>query len=231
MSCKHMSNLGKVSYSFEGEDLIAESLLRKVEIGRYLDIGSSHPIEISNTFFFYRKGWRGIAIDGRSDLVSLWALDRPTDIFIPCVLDEEDGCKNFWSFPDPTMNTCDEETAARYCSRFKADDWRVEKRVTRSATSVWMEVYGQDSPPPEFVSIDVEGYELPIIKGLVSATWKPPLMLVETKLFSFDEPFAHPVVSFMCNEHGYKIIAKTPLDTFFIDPQNSIFDWLPEGMR
>lgn len=220
-----------VSYSLEGEDLIAASLLRNVDIGRFIDIGCAHPIEISNTYFFYQKGWRGISVDGRWDLAEAWKLERPEDVFFPCVLDEMDGNKKFWSFPDPTLNTCDEETATRYCARFKASEWRVEPRVTRSARSIWMEIYGHDSPPPDLVSIDVEGYELPIIRGLVTSNWKPALMVVETKLFSFDNPLAHPVVSFMCREHGYKIIAKTPLDTFFFDPNNPIFDWLPPIMR
>jgi hypothetical protein len=66
--------------------------------------------------------------------------------------------------------------------------------------------------------------------GLLSNNWKPPLLVVETKLFSFNRPYAQPVVEFVCRM-GYVLIAKTPLDAFFIDPESHIFDWLPESMK
>lgn len=219
------------SFSLEGEDLLAESILRLSRNGRYFDIGCSSPTEISNTYLFYKKGWRGVAVDGRHELKSAWEAERPEDIFLPLVLDEMDGETTFWTFPDPTMNTCDELTASRYAQRFATGEYRVEKRSTRSAKSLWIEVYGNDATPPEFVSLDVEGHELPILKGLVSLTWRPALLLVETKLFTFDDPCSHPLVSHLCAELGYKLIAKTPLDAFFIDPQNPVFEWLPSQMR
>jgi len=59
-------------YAMEGEDIILRSLLRKkTGEGSYFDIGSSEPILNSNTYLFYKRGWRGIAVDGR-DLVNEW---------------------------------------------------------------------------------------------------------------------------------------------------------------
>jgi hypothetical protein len=219
------------TFSLEGEDVLSQSILRSVDLGRYLDIGCADPTEISNTYLFYQKGWRGVAVDGRSELAKAWAVERPGDVFIPCLLDEVDGEKAFWSFPDPTMSTCDEATATRYAERFADHEYMVENRRTRSANSLWMEVYGQDSPPPEFVSIDVEGNELPILKGLLLSSWKPALLVVETKLFSFDDPYAQPIVNFLCRQFGYVLIAKTPLDAFFINPENPLFEWIPHSMR
>jgi len=219
------------SYSLEGEDLIARSLLRSVTKGTYLDIGCSDPVEISNTYSFYLAGWRGVAVDGRTELKKAWARERPRDTFVPCVIDEKDGERTFWMFPDPTMNTCDAATAERYSHRFPSDQARSSRAETRSARSIWDEVYGRESCPPDLVSLDVEGNELPILKGLVSHCWKPALLIVECKLFSFNAPFEQPVVNFLCGEFRYVLIAKTPLDAFFIDPDNVHFDYLPATMR
>jgi hypothetical protein len=31
--------------------------------GFFIDIGAHHPFRYSNTYMFYKKGWRGINID------------------------------------------------------------------------------------------------------------------------------------------------------------------------
>lgn len=55
----------KISYSQYGEDLIIEQYFNKIKInkGTYLDIGSFHPIWLSNTNLFYKKGWFGYCVD------------------------------------------------------------------------------------------------------------------------------------------------------------------------
>ncbi len=217
------------SFSLEGEDLIAWSLLRNAKSITYFDIGCADPIVINNTYFFYTRGSAGLAVDARAELAAVWAKTRERDKFLPALLDSEDqNLREFWSFPDPTLNTCDRNTASRYSMRFNPDDVHCKKFYTRSASALWREYMGDT--PPTLVSIDVEGNELPIIRGLIREDFRPALCIVEMKLFRFNESTAHPTLQLM-TELNYKLIAKTPLDGFFIDPLNPLFAWLPGEMR
>lgn len=220
----------------EGEDIILASLLRDSENKTFLDIGSSEPIKNSNTYYFYKRGWRGVAVDGR-DLAADWARDRPGDIFVQSLLGDSDGgSTDYWIFPDPTMNTVDDETGARYAARFSGSDvMRVNVPICRGY-DVYREFYGESGGcsmgPPEIVSIDVEGFELPVLKGLLEPDreWRPAVLVVETKLFNFLKPLNHDIVNYLLGTHCYALIAKTPLNAFFVDPKNSIFNWIPSSM-
>ena len=57
--------IGQESYSQCGEDLVVRFFLQYRGIGKmtYLDIGANDPIEGSNTYFFYRLGYRGVLIE------------------------------------------------------------------------------------------------------------------------------------------------------------------------
>src|SRR5262245_26387983 len=57
---------GKHSFAQCGEDLIAAFLLQGVlgiDQPAYLDIGTNHPIEFNNTYFFYQQGCKGVCIE------------------------------------------------------------------------------------------------------------------------------------------------------------------------
>jgi len=164
------------------------------------------------------------------ELANVWKEKRPEDRFVPCIVGESECDESFWTFPDPTMNTCDAATAERYAARYAPHQCRVEQRSSRSARSIWAETFGEDASPPDFVNIDVEGHEIPIINGLVNESWKPALLVVEAKLFCFTTPREQPVVKLLL-DFGYVLVAKTPLDAFFIDPNNQVFQWLPEAMK
>ena len=224
------------SYAMEGEDIILASLLRDSEHRTFLDIGSSEPIENSNTYYFYKKGWRGVAVDGR-DLAADWERARPGDLFVRSLLGDSDGGSiDYWIFPDPTMNTADADTAARYASRFSEADVKLVSVPVRRGYDVYQEVGGRpdrgSTCAPEIVSVDVEGFEIPVLKGLLEPDrgWRPAVLVVETKLFNFLRPLEHDIVDYLVGVHCYALVAKTPLNAFFVDPANSCFNWMPSSM-
>ena len=70
------------SFSHDGEDLILIKYLSNLKNGNYIDIGSHQPVNGSNTFFFYLKGWKGICIDPLPNLKYKYSLIRRRDKFI-----------------------------------------------------------------------------------------------------------------------------------------------------
>jgi len=55
----------KKSYSQDGEDVVLASFYENMKNyrGFYVDIGAHHPVRFSNTWMFYKNGWKGINID------------------------------------------------------------------------------------------------------------------------------------------------------------------------
>ena len=49
------------SYAQDYEDLVIEKILPEKH-GYYLEIGAYDPTRLSNTFRFYKKGWRGVVV-------------------------------------------------------------------------------------------------------------------------------------------------------------------------
>lgn len=93
------------SYAQEGEDLILYRMIYgKIEKGFYVDVGAHHPKRFSNTYFFYKKGWRGINIEPMPGSKKLFDKYRPKDINIesPISLVEEE--LTYYMFNEPALN-------------------------------------------------------------------------------------------------------------------------------
>jgi hypothetical protein len=214
------------TWSLEGEDIIAATILRNVSCGQYFDIGCADPVHISNTWKFYQQGWRGLAVDGRP-IKNAWAEQRPEDVFIQQVLG--DGADTvFYEFPDPHLSSCDTRTILRYSDRFPSESITCKSLPTVQASSLWNKVF--PSSVPELVSLDVEGQELAVLKGFNLETERPKLFIIELKEFNFIRPLSHPLAAYLY-DHQYILIAKTPLDGFFIDAGDQVFEWIPESMK
>lgn len=72
------------SYAQQGEDLILREMLAYAQSGFYVDVGAHHPFRFSNTYLFYKQGWRGINIDAMPGSMKLFDRFRPRDINIQC---------------------------------------------------------------------------------------------------------------------------------------------------
>ena len=63
---RYINRYYQSSYAQEGEDLIINRMIYgKIDQGFFVDVGAHHPKRFSNTYFFYKKGWKGISIEAR----------------------------------------------------------------------------------------------------------------------------------------------------------------------
>ena len=59
-------------YAQSAEDIYLQSLLRNDKRHFYVDVGCNHPYRDNNTYYFYKRGWRGINIDACPDNIKLF---------------------------------------------------------------------------------------------------------------------------------------------------------------
>src|SRR5689334_15261611 len=86
------------SYSQEGEDMILARVFENQKSGFYVDVGAHHPWRFSNTYMFYRRGWRGLNIDAMPDSMSRFRKARPRDINVEIPVLREEAVLNYYQF-------------------------------------------------------------------------------------------------------------------------------------
>jgi len=82
----------RVSYSQHGEDLFLTLLLGYERTnGVYVDVGCFQPIVFSNTYIFYQRGWKGLAVDPNPQFRQAWRRYRPRDTFLNLAISKTRG--------------------------------------------------------------------------------------------------------------------------------------------
>ena len=103
-----------LSYSQEGEDLILNRFFNNKENGFYVDVGAHHPRRFSNTYSFYKKGWRGINIDALPGSMVAFNKERPNDINLEIGISKKESELLYYMFNEPALNTFSETEAVSY---------------------------------------------------------------------------------------------------------------------
>src|SRR5690606_2132198 len=111
----------KLSYAQEGEDLILERFFGNKKNGFYVDVGAHHPQRFSNTYNFYKKGWRGINIDAMPNSMLAFKKERPEDINLELGVSIEQKELVYHMFNQPAINTfsIDEANKKEALDRYK----------------------------------------------------------------------------------------------------------------
>ncbi len=71
----------RLSFSQHGEDKFVFENLLKFDLfsGIYVDVGANHPTDISNTYLFYKNGFRGVIVEPNKEFSSLYGFFRKRD--------------------------------------------------------------------------------------------------------------------------------------------------------
>lgn len=206
------------SYAQCGEDLIAWYVFRELNIPKptYLDIGAHHPHEINNTYFFYTHGCRGLLVEPNVDMIPLLKDARPEDTTLNVGIGFGTVAEaDYYRISNPSWNTFDKATAEHYerVTKGSAKIVGVVKVPLVNVNEVLARHHGGRTP--DFVSLDVEGLELDILRSLDWETHRPKVICLET-LVTGTRRQKLEAANFLV-EKGYVARGATFVNTVFVD--------------
>jgi len=201
------------SFSQEGEDMLLRKIFAGQEKGIYVDIGAHHPINFSNTNFFSKKGWAGINVDPLPGSKKTFDLERVNDTNLELVVSEQEGMVEFYLFDPPLMNTMSKEQAEKN-AKFDWCKLQEVKMIPSLPLHLLLDKYLTPNAQIDFMSIDVEGAEISVLKSNNWKKYKPNVLLIEFIDLSIEEIFQTDIHKLLV-EHSYKLFAKTWNTVFY----------------
>jgi FkbM family methyltransferase len=210
--------LRRVSYGQTGQDVLADYILRKYRKvpptsdykGVFVDVGCCFPIKASNTYFFYERGWRGICIDANPAMAEGFRKHRPEDKFVLAGVGSEETTKPFYTFTNPQWNTFDVRRSIKMAKVFLGE---IEVKIRRLEHI--LDELLESGQKIDFLSLDIEGLELPALESLNLKKYRPSLITMEMicpigKIHSQD-------ASKYLIQNGYQLLSHTGHDASFLD--------------
>lgn len=208
---------GRFSYAQEGEDLVVDRLLEGKRDGFYVEVGCHHPTRFSNTYFFYKRGWRGVCIDPLPGTKRIFNLKRPRDMVFEEGVGDKGGVLIYHMFNEPALNTFDSKIANKRDGLNGAKIVGNSKIPVRRLDEILISI--PYIPPIDILSVDVEGFDFQVLNSNDWIRFRPKIVIVECSsndLLSID---SDPVNKFL-NSLGYVAYAKTGLSIIFKSNRN-----------
>lgn len=160
--------------------------------GFFIEAGANDGYSQSNTFYLEKKrGWRGVLVEGIPALYKKCKLERRNSTVLNCALVAAD-------FPDATVTMQYAHLMSVVDGALKDKDRQsqhlkagVEVQHLSGSYSVTVPARTLESildhipalPAIDFLSLDVEGYELNVLRGLNLEKYRPRYILVEANFF------------------------------------------------
>ena len=165
----------KISYSYGGVDLLILNIFKNQKNGFYLDIGCGHPIKNNNTYLLNKKGWNGMNIDLDKDNIDLFNSYRKNDINLTTAVADKEGETDLYFYHSKSaLNTISKKNADFQ----KAEVSEIRKIKTQAIDKI-MEESPYKGQKIDFLSLDVEGSELSILKNFNFEKYSPKFIVVE----------------------------------------------------
>lgn len=216
------SSYVRKSYSQSGEDSIVNYIIRVLGISydtiNYIDLGANHAKEMSNTFYLYQQGAKGILVEANPQLIPELKFYRHNDVILnKCVDIQSDKEVEFYIMSGDGLSTPNLDAAIEF-SKINTQLSIIEKvKVKTISYNDIVENYLGKAPT--VLSIDVEGKDMEIIESIDFEKYRPLIVIAE--MISFDTTLAHnskneEIKKFMIYK-GYDEYAFTGINSIFID--------------
>ena len=163
------------SFTRYGLDLLLKHFFRDKKEGIYIDVGCFHPKLANNTYLLYKKGWRGINIDVDPHTIEIFNYLRPRDYNKQIAVSDKSGEVDLYFYHNRSaINTLSKET---FVSR-GGKSLDIKKIKSETLNSI-IENSPYQNNKIDFLTIDVEGYEINVLKRFDINKYRPDIIVLE----------------------------------------------------
>ena len=205
------SRIPRIHWSQSGEDVILGELLPEKR-GTYVDVGAAHPRLGSNTYFLYRRGWRGTLVEPNPDSAQALRKARPRDRVVQAAASSKAGTARFTIFQSDYLSSIDPAVAQERTDAGEVIESILEVPVVTLAD---LHLYA-DPHQPCLLSIDCEGADLEVLRGNDWSSFTPRVICVEEPATTLSDPTE---IRQLLEGRGYRLQAHTGLSAIYTHGQ------------
>lgn len=190
------------AFSQFGQDIFIYYIVFGGRKGTFLDIGGNDPIKINNTYLLEQKGWRGVAFEPIRSLAEKWKNERLT----PCyniAIGNFNGEVIFDELQNHEFSKVNTQT-----DKVEGTAYRVKQKTLSTV------IREEKMNIIDVIFIDVEGYEMDVLKGIDFESVRITCFCIENNRHSDIVP-GMEIREFLLNR-GYKLIARLTIDDVYI---------------
>jgi FkbM family methyltransferase len=197
-------------YGQHAEDFLLDKIFKGKTDGYFVEIGCLDGIEYSNTYYFEKKGWNGACVEAHNDFITALRKNRPHSSIVHCAVGEDDkDSVTFYANKAGSLSTLDKGEEERWKKNYAKDfhGFEEQKVPMRTLTSIFDELKVKSI---DFVSLDIEGYEVKALAGLDFAKHRPKVFVIEYK----DETHKAGLESILF-KHDYHFLSHIGCNLFY----------------
>jgi FkbM family methyltransferase len=200
-----LSGLGKSESQLKQDYWVLKNL-NMMKSGFFIEVGACDPIYLSNSYHLERDfGWSGILVEPNPEIVNRLKLHR-----IAKVIDAAVGSLEYVELDlaqDPEFSTISSKENTSVHKLFRGSGRKVSVRCMKLS-----EICEKNNVPEffDYLSVDVEGFELEVLKSGDWSKWRPKCISIE---HNFSISRRSEIESFMASVGYYR------------DMSNSKYSW------
>lgn len=209
-----------------GQDLVAYALHRGKKDGFFVDIGAHDGSFISNTLLFEKLGWQGFCVEANPQTFAKLRQNRTCTCYNLAIYSANIGTTRMISRGDGGLDTLQVNLTAAHKKRLE-NEISGEFMEFEVQTATFDEVMKNhpNTTHIDFLSLDVEGGELEVLKGIDFDKFSFSLMSIEHNHIKQQK---REITDFLASK-GYRVLMDNAWDFFFVP--NEHISWDSENYR